>query len=174
MALNLGISINGIHERKIQMAKNETGTELEVLGAKPIAAPVSSIGGVNIGGTTFSVKKNVNIPTLKHDTGETLVFKILAPIQEKRSTETKTVKIGGVDQQIEEEKIINIASVLEVHSQAEFQYVCNAITASNLREAYPNDGYVGKWFAVRKGGTVAGRRYKDVQIVEIEPEGEAG
>jgi len=148
------------------------GTDLTTLEVGAVAAPGNMTQSVKIGDVVFNAKRAVNIPTLKHETGQTVAIRIDQPITEKTNTVEKTVTLDGEKRIVTEDVKINVARVTEVQTMSQFEYVLNAISASNIKEAYPNDSYVGKWFAIRKGGVVAGKRYKEVQIVEIEPEGE--
>jgi hypothetical protein len=139
----------------VENANNLTSKEVTVSSKGPSA--------VMIGGTAFNVKRLVTVPTLQQETGETVAIEFLSPIETKPNNET----INGVVV----EKFINVARVRELSSGQEFAYVLNAITEGNIREAYPHEGYVGKCFAIKKLGVVAGKRYKDVQVVEIDPVG---
>lgn len=143
----------------------------EVLQTKEIIAVERRMGPVEIRGQRFQPVRRVNVPTLKHDSGEVVAFRIDQPIRQEKSMRRVEVTVNGVKQQGEEEVTINIARVTEASSKQEFEYVCNAMTADNLRGAYPDDGYVGKWFAVQKLGVVAGKRYKETNVIEIEPVG---
>lgn len=155
------------------MAKNEmtvidkeTG---EILQGKEFAISEQAASGVMIGGVAYKVKQLVNVPTLKQESGETVCFRIDMPIYESESTKEEIVERNG--QKVVETKItvVRVARVTELGSGQLMEYVCNAITADNLETAYPDHGYVGKCFAVQKLGLVAGKRYKDVKIIEIEP-----
>ncbi len=137
------------------MAKSEIETEGgEILTSQEVALAEKAASGVMVGGMKFKVKELVNVPTLKHDSETTVAFTVLAPIFENKG---------------ENDNMVSVVRVKELSSGQTFEYVCNAITQDSLRSAYPNDGYVGKSFAIKKLGTVQGKRYKDVQIVEIEP-----
>jgi hypothetical protein len=140
----------------------------EVLTTKTFEVVEAKTTGVNIGGQTFNLVKRVNLPTLKHDSGETVAFRIDAPIREELSM--REVKLAG-GQTGQEEVRINVVRVTEASSKREFEYVCNAMTADNIRGAYQDHSYVGHWFAVQKLGVVAGKRYKETNVIEIEPAG---
>lgn len=143
----------------------------EVLTTRDVARYDGGATAVNIGGNRYNVTRRVNVPTLKHDSGAVVAFRIDAPIREEHSLRKVKVKIGGVDQEAEEEVRINVVRVTEAKSGQEFEYVCNAMTADNLRGTYPDHSYVGKWFAIQKLGVVAGKRYKETNVLEIEPVG---
>lgn len=145
---------------KGEVMDTETG---EVFTSKEVAVSQKAASGVMIAGKKFSMVKQVNVPTLKQETGETVAIRIEAPIRTEENSSADEKKAGI-------EKFINVVRVTELGSGQPFEYVCNAITADNLRGSYQNDTYVGKSFAIRKGGTVQGKRYKDVQIIEITAE----
>ncbi len=141
----------------------------EVLTSKAVTVARDAAKTVMVGGQAFEVVKQVNVPTLKQDTGETVAFRIDQPIREETNYITEEVTVNGVKQNATRENIINIARVTEANSMQEFEYVCNAMTADNLRNTYPDHGYVGKWFAILKLGVVAGKRYKETRVVELQP-----
>ena len=121
-------------------------------------------------GMKIKLARQVTVPTLKHESGETIVVTMESKFVSETTMEKKTVKVKGVDTEIEEEKTIHIARVIEVESGVLFSYVLNAITHDNIMNAYPDHSYVGKTFAIQKLGLVAGKRYKDVNVIEVEIE----
>lgn len=153
------------------MAREQTAEVMdegtgEVFSSKEVAKVAAAASGVMVGGVAYKVVEQVNVPTLKHDSNETVCFTILAPIfvssspaQPEAFNADGSVKMNDV----------SVARVRELTNGQVFEYVCNAITADSLKGAYPNDTYVGKSFAIKKLGVVAGKRYKDVQIIEIAP-----
>lgn len=126
-------------------------------------------GGVTIGDKTFGVVNQVNVPTLKHDTDEIVTIRIEARIVAEKKIEMAKVKVDGVLKEVEQEKTIHVVRVTELSSGKPFNYVCNAMTVGNLNTSYPDDGYVGKSFAIHKLGRVQGKMYKEVSILEIAP-----
>lgn len=150
---------------EVEVMDAETG---EVFQGKEVAIAAQVASGVMIGGVSYGIKQLVNVPTLKHETNETVVIKPIAAIIETTSMQDKEVIIGGVKQIAQEEVTINVVRIIEMGSGQTMEYVCNAITADSLRTTYPNDSYVGKVFGIKKLGVVAGKRYKEVQILELE------
>lgn len=145
----------------------------EIAAAKPpaLVAATDAEQFALVGGLKVKVKKEVTVPTLKQETGQTVFIQITDPIRQETTEEKKKVKVEGVDTEITEEKTINVVRVNDLRDNGRAKaYVLNAIAASELRDAYPNDGYVNLYFAITKGGTVAGKRYKDVTVVEIDVE----
>lgn len=140
-----------------------------VLESKNVQVTERAAAGVVIGGQTYGMVKQVNLPTLKHDTNETVAIRIDMPIREEVNYIKELVTVNGEKQEITKENVINVVRVTELNSMQPFEYVCNAMTADNLRSAYPEHGYVGKSFAIQKLGVVAGKRYKETKIIEIEP-----
>lgn len=140
-----------------------------VLESKAVVVRDAGAQAVMVEGQKFEIVRRVNVPTLKQETGETVTFQIIQPLEDKTNYENKEVTIDGVKKMVTEEKHITIARVIPIGSNDEFEYVCNAMTADNLRSTYPGNDYVGKFFAVQKRGVVAGKRYKDIEIVEIRP-----
>lgn len=140
-----------------------------VLESKAVVVRDSGAQAVMVEGQKFEIVRRVNVPTLKQETGETVTFKIIQPLEDKVNYETKEMTVDGVKKMVTEEKRITIARVIPIGSEDEFEYVCNAMTSDNLRSTYPNHDYVGRFFAVQKRGVVQGKRYKEVEIVEIKP-----
>lgn len=147
------------------MAKTENA--LVVATAKSVEAHTDHMQMIQVGDKQMAVTNLVNLPTLKHETGEIVAIRIDAPIREEVSYKEEEVIVQGVKQVATRENIINVVRVTELSSGSPFEYVCNAMTADNLRSAYPENGYVGRSFAIAKGDTVQGKRYKATQIVEL-------
>ena len=151
------------------MAKNQE-TDENQMTALAVEGDRQGPNAVMIGGQKFAVKQQVNVPVLKHESGQTVAVRIELPIRHEtsRREEEVTLADGEVVKGIKETDI-SVVRVTELGSNQLFNLVLNAISASEFDRAYPDNGYVGKCFAINKLGVVAGKRYKDVQIVEIEP-----
>lgn len=139
------------------------------LQSKSVTVTKDATKTVMVGGVEYKVDNLVNLPTLKHESGEVVAIRVDAPIREEINYITEEVVVNGEKVQATRENIINVVRVTDLESQQPFEYVCNAMTADNLRGAYPNNDYVGRSFAIRKGDTVPGKRYKAVDVVEISP-----
>lgn len=144
----------------------ETG---EVLHSKSVAISKQAAAKVVIGEAEYRIVKRVNLPTLKHESGETVCVRIDDPIRVVTNLTKETAKIDGKDTEFEKATELSVVRVTELSSMQPFEYVCNAMTADNIHSAYPNDAYVGRCFAIQKLGQVAGKRYKETNVVEIEP-----
>jgi len=146
-----------------------TSTDLALMTAKGVEAQRQGPTSVEVGGVQYAVKQQVNVPILKHETNEVVAIRVELPINAEETTREKEVVVNGVKTMATEEGVINVIRVTELTTGQLFNLVLNAITASEFERAYPDNGYVGRFFAIKKLGVVAGKRYKDVQIVEIEP-----
>lgn len=147
-----------------------TGNNL-TLYAKPGEVQSGAAQTVDVGGVTYKIAKRVNVPILKHEDGETLAVRFDQPILEEptiRDIRVKDAATGGLVT-MQEEGYINVARVTELYSKEPFNLVLSVMAAGDLRNAYPDHGYVGRTFAIQKVGLVAGKRYKQVNVVEIEP-----
>ena len=154
------------------MAKTKANVDPAlVLTGKEVAKIGGGAQAVQLGGVTYEVVSQVNVPTLKQEDQETVAVKFIQPILEKPQYTDKIVEVDGEKRVVKEERIINIGRVIELSSGQVFEYVCNAMTADHLRAAYPNHGYVGRCFGIQKVGKVAGKLYKQTNIVEIAPAG---
>lgn len=145
----------------------------EVLTTTAPAMRDKSTEVVMIDGKAHEVVKLVNLPTLKHESGKVVAFRVDAPIRIETSKREEEVTMDGVKKTVTIETPINVVRVTEWGSKQPFEYVCNAMTADNLRSAYPDHEYVGRIFAVQKLGLVAGKRYKETNIIELAAEGTA-
>lgn len=128
-------------------------------------------GALVLGGRKFTVVKQVTLPILKQKSGEIVAFKIEQEMSIETSKEKKRDGTEG------EEKQLGVLTVTELTTGNRFTYVCNAILRDRLVKGYPRDkdgvpGYVGKCFAVKKLETLEGKRYKDVNVLEIADDGE--
>lgn len=144
----------------------ETGEVLEV-DTNTALATRRDYGGVMIGGQKFEVVGLVNVPTLKHESGATVAFEILMRIVAGTNDVERPVVIDGVKTVVTEQVPINVVRVRSLNDGLEYEYVLNAIAADCLINGYPENGYVGKFFAIRKGDVVPGKRYKEVEVIEI-------
>lgn len=153
------------------MAK-ETETTDEQMKALQVTGDRKGPTAVMIGDQQFRVKQQVNVPVLKHESGVTVAVRLELPIRHELSEREIEVLNKATGELVKgtQESQIAVVRVTELTSGQLFNLVLNAISASEFDRAYPDNGYVGKSFAIRKLGVVAGKRYKDVQIVEIEPE----
>lgn len=139
----------------------------DVVVSKAAEVQTEAPKNVSIGGVVYEIANRVNLPTLTHKEGDTVAIRIDAPIRIEVNTKTEEVMVDGVKRTVEKSNDINVVRVTEMNSNEPFEYVCNAMTADNLRGAYPNDGYVGKVFAIYKGGRAPGKLYIQTEIVEL-------
>lgn len=152
------------------MAKNAVN-ETNAMLALVVAATRDGPSAVMVGDQNYEVVQQVNVPTLKHETGQVLAIRIEQPIRHELSQRDIEVLNSATGELVKGKQETNIAVVriTELGSGQLFNLVLNAISASEFERAYPENAYVGKSFAIKKLGVVAGKRYKDVQIVEIAP-----
>jgi hypothetical protein len=108
----------------------------------------------------------VTRPTLRHEQGQVMYVRFLEPMVAKETGKTK------VDPNTGEVKnaVINVAVVLERITGIEYDYVCNAVTASKLNDKYPMQAYVGKNFAIQKMRPSKGNQYCEIKIVRLRDE----
>jgi len=147
--------------------------DLSIITAKKADIDRSGIKTVSVAGLEFKVENLVNVPTLKHETGEAVAFTITQPINEQPTYRDMEAMIDGVKTTVKQEVVINVGRVRDLVTGEDFNYVYNAMSADNLRSAYPDNSYVGKHFAIYKGDRVPGKQYKETQVVEINPDFDA-
>jgi len=112
-------------------------------------------------GQTFEIVKHVTLPTLTQEEGITVVVRINEAIRTEQKSESQ--KAAG------EGETIQLAQVTSCHDGRLYNYVINAVTASELEDGYPNAGYVGKFFAITKLPKPKGKRYMAMNITEVTP-----
>ena len=104
------------------------------------------------------VMELVTRPTLTHEQGTVVQVKFLSAMTHKTHVKKTT---GEVEQGPP------VAIVVDRLTGTESMYVCNAITASELNEKYPNNSYVGKSFAIQKLKPTKGNDYCEIYIVRL-------
>lgn len=110
-------------------------------------------------GLNFKVVKNVTLPLLKQSDDTTVYVRIDSAI-----FKGKEIKGTGEAAKMEPADLMNVT---ELESGEQMQMIANAVLKGNLEEEYPEEGYVGKCFAVTRM-KVEGKRYKNYSIQEIE------
>ena len=108
----------------------------------------------------FKRKKLLTIPVLKFKEGETRYVKI-----------TEAMHVGKPQKAKEGEKAKEpavLANCINLEDGAICQIIVSAVVKSVLTEEYPNDGYVGKCFAITKQGRNPGKQYNQFDIEEVE------
>jgi hypothetical protein len=125
-----------------------------------------------IGGMRFKVKEVVNRPVLAIDA---LLDKWTFVKPERAMYEGKEVKVqrkateGGGSF----ESKATLLDVIELESNNPGVIVCGSVLKSTLNEKFPDGSYVGKFLGI-KFRRVAGKNYKQVDMVELEPEAAEG
>lgn len=112
----------------------------------------------------FKRKKLLTVPVLKFKEGETRYVKI-----------TEVMHVGKPQKAKEGEKAkepATLASCINLEDGAVCQIIVSAVVKSVLSEEYPNDGYVGKCFAITKQGRNPGKQYNQFDIEEVEDPGD--
>lgn len=112
----------------------------------------------------FKRKKLLTIPVLKFKEGETRYVKI-----------TEAMHVGKPQKAKEGEKAKEpavLANCINLEDGAICQIIVSAVVKSVLTEEYPNDGYVGKCFAITKQGRNPGKQYNQFDIEEVEDPGD--
>lgn len=115
-------------------------------------------------GDRFKRKRLLTRPTLKFQEGIPIYVKIEAPMFIGRDI------VGRAPQSetAKKKEPATIANVIDLSVGEEAQIVCATIVKSTLTEEYPNDGYVGKCFAMTKMPKDSGKDYNKYKIEEIE------
>lgn len=112
----------------------------------------------------FKRKKLLTIPVLKFKEGEIRYVKI-----------TDAMHVGKPQKAKEGEKAKEpavLANCINLEDGAICQIIVSAVVKSVLTEEYPNEGYVGKCFAITKQGRNPGKQYNQFDIEEVEDPGD--
>jgi hypothetical protein len=108
----------------------------------------------------FKRKKLLNPPTLKFDEGVTQFVKITGPMHLGKQMPAKEGE--------KPKEPATLAHCVNLADGGEVEMICNAVVESVLNEHYPNHAYVGKCFAITKGGRNPGKQYINFSVEEIE------
>ena len=116
----------------------------------------------------FEVVRNITLPFIIIPAdGVPFYVKFNTAIEPDKTTFSERVRKGkvnadGIQQSAEP---MHIAEVTNLQSGEVGRLVAHQVLESNLNEAYPNDGYVGKYFKISKQKSA--KRYFTFNIVEI-------
>ncbi len=115
----------------------------------------------------FEVVRNVTLPFMMIPSdGSNVYLKFNTAIEPDRSTFSERVRRSKNDGEGAKQEPMHIAEVTNLQTGEVARLVAHSVLESNLTEAYPNDGYVGKTFQIAKT-KAAGKRYFNFNIVEI-------
>lgn len=106
----------------------------------------------------YVVVKKLNNGMTKLEPNQEYHFMFKAPIRRGQTV----INARGLP-----EKSADVALVVDLDTGKDTSIVINATLGSSLNENFPNDGYVGKSFAITCTGQVAGKRYKGFEVNEI-------
>lgn len=131
----------------------------------------------------FKIKKHVTVPLLKiSDSGVPAYVKFTGEIFRAKVNESEQKKYEGAlasweksDKKEPSPQAPNppeLAHVINLETGEVAQIIISAILGSELRDGYPNGGYVGKGFEIKKSKPTGSKRYAMFQIAEVELEDE--
>lgn len=109
----------------------------------------------------FKVKKSLTPPLFKLEIGVPRYFKVLGALFIGKAMVEKDPTKKAKDP-------ATLMSVLNLETGEEGLVIANHVIASTLRESYPNDTYVGHYFAIVKQARTPGKQYDKFGIDEIE------
>lgn len=116
----------------------------------------------------FEIVRNVTLPfIIIPSDGTKFYLKFNTAIQPDTSTFSERVRKSKNDADSKQTvEPMHIAEVTNLQTGEVGRLVAHQVLESNLVEAYPNDGYVGKYFQITKQKAAKGR-YFNFNIVEI-------
>lgn len=107
-----------------------------------------------IAAESLRIVKRVTIPVLAFREGTTILCRFAEAIRESEVDDGKMgpAKIAQIEARDGTIRLLIVGEVLH----------------TSLSRAYPEDSYVGKWFAIEKREPRADKRYRDYTITEVE------
>lgn len=129
----------------------ETNTQVDTTTGEFIGAPAPAM-------PPLKLKKRVTVPLLKQRVGVPIAIVFLAPIYQGEKIDHPSVKIA---------EAAFMARVLNVQDGVVYNTIMNTVTRSEIEKAYPDNGYVGKGFAITLHN-LEGKNYKVPEIAEFE------
>lgn len=112
----------------------------------------------------FKTVKQVICPALSLQVGEPRTLKILEAMR------VSNIKNIDTDPKKAKDKPATICPVTDVSTGEQYTLIVPSVMEGNLKETYPDDGYVGKIFFVCKKPKRPGKRYFDLELTEVEAE----
>jgi hypothetical protein len=113
----------------------------------------------------FKVKKLVTVPLLKTpDNGTPIYVRITSEIFDAKDTEGRTPRAEGT----QKKQPPKLAHVVNLETGEVQQIIIGTVLGSELNDQYPDNGYVGKSFEIKKLKPAGGKSYAMYQIAEIE------
>lgn len=145
--------------------KSARSNSTAVAPVAPQSAPVASEGRSAVAAALlakFRPVRSVILPALNLGIGEPRVLYI------KDAMRVSTVKADPKKKGEEaREKPATVCTVADMQTGEEFTLLVPAVMEGNLREAYPDDGYIHKAFYCEKKPKRPGKRYFDFALVEV-------
>lgn len=153
---------------KAQQAAAKAAKLAASKGATAPALPPAQVAGLPAG---FRTTRRVTMPSLSlKKEGELRVLKFIDAFHEST---VKGKAILGKDGKPngEFESPATVCGVVDVETGEAFTLLGPTVVVKNLEENYPDDGYVGKMFAItNRGKGKSGQRYVNFDIAEVEQE----
>jgi hypothetical protein len=109
----------------------------------------------------FETVKHVTLPTLKMELDQAVYVRFEAAIYQAKALTRGRAGTDGQQMAPPE-----LAHVTELTRNRECTIIVNSVLGTELRETYPNDGYVGKSFKLVKS-KLESRRYATFDITEV-------
>jgi hypothetical protein len=127
---------------------DETDTAVAAPVQHGMPAGFGDFAGLKIIGTEVTEVKAVTRPVLVQEDNKPFAVRIISHIY--RGQELKKKRGSGVEM-----APANLCHVIDMETGEEKTLICNTVLHSELDRAFPNHGYVGRYFAIKsvKGET---------------------
>jgi hypothetical protein len=116
-------------------------------------------------GFKFKVKKHVTLPLLKQEDGKPIYIKTTGAIFQAKELEGQRARKNAEGQVQQPPHLMHVTNL---ETGEEMQIIANEVLKSTLEDAYPNESYVGKSFAVERKPIQKGKKYATFTVTEIE------
>jgi hypothetical protein len=154
-----------------EVIDNETGEVLNEAGGVAVAVAASNLPGFNLPG--FTVARVVTVPTLSLEIprGQNEIHfavQIVSEMWEGKETTTKRKDKNGdeVGTFTSKADLVKVRDLLD--GGVEKIMVVPKVLCGQLNENYPDNGFVGRYFAIRKY-TKDGKNYGLFDMIEVKP-----
>jgi len=123
-------------------------------------------------GFKFKVKSHVTVPLLKvPDNGTPIYVTFDSKIEkakENESVRTRKANLAAAGEQVQEAP--HVARVINLETGEHQQIIVNSVLKTEIEDKYPDNGYIGVSFEIKKFKMQGGKKYATFQIAEIEIE----
>lgn len=113
----------------------------------------------------YKIKRRVTMPTINPPVDKPCIFRIEDAMRESTYKEKLSADGTRVDG---DKKPGTVCTVVDVETGLVGLWLMPSLAVSQLNEAYPDDAYVGRVFGFKKLTKRPGKKYFDIELIELE------